>query len=232
MTAPVPCRADGTACVLPIDLYYPATMPADGGTYPVVVFEPGGADLPATSGSPLVPLLAGQGVVVIDASWRQSPQWGGGGERSLQDIACAILAARTLGPLVGGTPGSVTLIGHSLGGVYGSIVAFTPGGITPDPATCGFEDGSPAPDAFVGMAGIYDDAIALLDKHGLPSIPIILIHGDPDGSVPVEESRRLAAALTGAGRPTAVIVEPGAGHVGILTTPRTIDALLELLRRT
>jgi len=76
-----------------------------------------------------------------------------------------------------------------------------------------------------------DDAIGLLAVNGLPSIPILLVHGTIDGTVPIAQSRQIAAAMTMAGRHTVVLEEPGEDHVGILTDPATIASLLALLRQ-
>jgi acetyl esterase/lipase len=232
-TLPVPCRADGTTCALTIDLYYPTQARADGATYPVAVFAKGGPGEPSPSGSSLVTQLAGQGVVVIDASWRQgpafgAPTWGEG----LLDIACAVIAARTLGPEVGGTPGRVTLIGHSLGGWGGSVVALTPGGVQPDSSACLFTKGSSAPEAFAGIAGAsYDDATASAESGRAPKIPVLIVHGDADTTQPVAMSQAFAAALVKAGLPTTLLIEPGIDHMGVLDDPATIRALLSLLSR-
>ena len=256
-TSTVPCAEDGTTCVLHLDLYYPAEARADGTPYPVAVFAKGGPDVPSTDGT-LAPLLAGQGVVVIDGSWRQSTRFAGGGLTGIRDIACTISAARSLAPKVGGAGGPVTLIGHSLGGWAGSVIALTPDAIEPDTGQCLFTDGDPAPDAFVGLSGAYTsihdgdqdaswegivgvpraedpdawaalDPIDLVDRHGAPAIPVTLMHGGADGVVPLAESEALAAALTGAGTPTSVQVEAGVDHGGIRDAAQTIRTLAALL---
>jgi dipeptidyl aminopeptidase/acylaminoacyl peptidase len=43
--------------------------------------------------------------------------------------------------------------------------------------------------------------------------PVLLIHGDQDGTAPVQESRRLAARLTALGRDVALVVVAGGHHV-------------------
>ena len=256
-TSTVPCAEDGTTCVLHLDLYYPAEARADGTPYPVAVFAKGGPDVPSTDGT-LAPLLAGQGVVVIDGSWRQSTRFAGGGLTGIRDLACTIKAARTLAPEVGGAGGPVTLIGHSLGGWAGSVLALTPDAIEPDPGQCLYSDGARAPDAFVGLSGAYAsihdgdqdatwesivgvpradnpeawaalDPIDLVERHSAPAIPIMLMHGGADGVVPLAESEELAAALTAAGKPTSVQVEDGIDHGAIRDAAATIRTLAELL---
>lgn len=53
---------------------------------------------------------------------------------------------------------------------------------------------------------------------GHPAIPTLLMHGDDDGVVPVEQSRRLAAAREALGLPTRLVVYEGAPH-GFFNVP-------------
>jgi acetyl esterase/lipase len=255
VTVDVPCHDDGSSCVLTLDLYYPAVPAADGTRYPVAVFAPGGPDVPGND-RVLAPALAGQGVVVASAAWRQGPRYGGGGIVGLQDIACAIRAARALTGDVGGDPRRVTLIGHSLGGWAGASMVLNPEPIEPDATACRFADGDASPDAFAGLAGAYTlpdgdpattasilgatkdedpglwarfEPVALVEAHGAPDTPVILLHGDADSVVPIEMSETLAAALTKAGRPTTVTVEAGIDHGPIRDSAETIRTLVDFL---
>jgi acetyl esterase/lipase len=54
------------------------------------------------------------------------------------------------------------------------------------------------------------------DAH--PRVPTLLVHGDADRLVPVEQARRLAAQRTALELPTQLVVVPGAPH-GFFTTP-------------
>jgi acetyl esterase/lipase len=60
--------------------------------------------------------------------------------------------------------------------------------------------------------------------------PLLLMHGDQDPQMPIEQSRELAAAYQRAGRPVEFHVVRGAGHGGPAFTTdeslRTIDAFL------
>lgn len=230
LTTAVPCRADGTTCILVIDIYYPINPPKDGGTYPIAVYAKGGPDVPETSGfSSLVTLLAGQGVVVFDTSWRQGPAWGAPTwAEGLQDVACAVRAARFLGPKVGGSARRITMIGHSLGGWAAAVTVLAPAQVQPEPQ-CLFSAGAQSADAFAGLAGVYGDPADLIATGGVPNVPVLLICGDADTRL--GESQGLAKALTDAGRKTSVLTEPGVDHNGVLSTPATIRALVDLLNK-
>lgn len=51
-----------------------------------------------------------------------------------------------------------------------------------------------------------------------PIVPTLLLHGDADGLVPVEQARRLAAHREALGLPTRLVVYPGAPH-GFFSVP-------------
>lgn len=57
-------------------------------------------------------------------------------------------------------------------------------------------------------------AWSLRAPHGSrqPPIPTLLLHGDDDGLVPVDQSRRLAALRETRGLPTRLVIYPGAPH--------------------
>ena len=54
---------------------------------------------------------------------------------------------------------------------------------------------------------------AILARVDAKDPPMLLIHGDADTAVPIDQSRRLDAALKAAGVPSALMVIPGANHV-------------------
>ena len=230
LSRPIPCHENGKTCVLTLDLYYPATPRSGGAGYPVVVFAKGGPDVPAPSGNGLVSLLAAQGVVVVDTSWRQGPTFGAPNwSEGLQDVGCAVRAARALSARVGGASDRVIAIGHSLGGWAAAVLALTPREVAPEPE-CLFDAGALAADGFAGLAGVYGTPSDLVASSGIPKVPILLICGDSDDRL--GDSQALAEVLGGAGRPTTVLVEPGIEHQLILTDDATIRALVDLLGST
>jgi uncharacterized protein len=62
----------------------------------------------------------------------------------------------------------------------------------------------------------------------LSPIPILLIHGDQDGTVPADHSQRL---YEGAAEPKELWIVPGAGHIQSLKTKSIRDRLTAFLRR-
>jgi dipeptidyl aminopeptidase/acylaminoacyl peptidase len=69
-----------------------------------------------------------------------------------------------------------------------------------------------------------------LRQAALIAPPVLLVHGDADMNVPLEQSQLLAAAMRSAGRQAELLVVPGAGH--LFTTPEheiafpVVDAFL------
>jgi acetyl esterase/lipase len=63
--------------------------------------------------------------------------------------------------------------------------------------------------------------------------PFLIIHGDKDTQVPIEQSRRLHAKLKETGVPSELIVLPGAGHGGKeFSTPEVKAAIQAFLHRS
>lgn len=57
-----------------------------------------------------------------------------------------------------------------------------------------------------------------------PAVPTLMLHGDDDGLVPVEQARNLAAAREALGLPTKLVVYPGAPHGFFNLTGSVADA--------
>ncbi len=63
--------------------------------------------------------------------------------------------------------------------------------------------------------------------------PFLIIHGDKDQQVPLEQSQRLHAALVASGVPSELIVLPGAGHGGpAFSTPEIKQSIRAFLQRS
>lgn len=57
-----------------------------------------------------------------------------------------------------------------------------------------------------------------------PTVPFLLIHGDADPIVPLQQSQKLVAALKSAGSSAELIVKPGGGHPW-LTLPEEVEVM-------
>jgi acetyl esterase/lipase len=136
-------------CQVRLDVY----IPAGPGPFPTVVLARGG---PSGMGGRsnldrFAKALASRGLLVFNADYRDVAEEGGGYPNAFQDLSCAVRFARSQASRYHGDAGPVTLVGHSLGGWVGSVVA-----LDADEFTGGcLAGGSGRPDAFVGLAGNY-----------------------------------------------------------------------------
>ena len=223
--SPVPLTADLTE-----DIAYTSTQklevyaPTEPGPWPVVVVlhgAPGSkADLAALSEA-----IAQQGAVVFNADWRDViPKF----LEATEDMACAVRFARATAADHGGDPTRVTLLGWSAGGASGAVVALAGDDFEGDCLVSGV---SALPDAFVGVAGGYNyaiDGIAAFLKEEDPELweainpyshigrnldlRVRSVHGDTDGTVPVEDALEFHQALKDAGYDETLTVLEGEGH--------------------
>jgi acetyl esterase/lipase len=218
---------------LMVDLYRPLTP----GLHPLIVMVHGGGwysgdrhELP-----PLNRYLAGRGYAVAALDYRLAPAWTY--PAPLEDVqaAVAFLAAHAGDYAV--DPSRVVLMGRSAGGhlalmtAYGDAAALggarVAGVVAYYAATdlaalartdCAdpFTDLRQVTSQLIGAA--VDDA---LDRYHAASPltyaarrqpPTLLVHGARDATVPVAQSRALAAALERAGNPVAYLELPWSGH--------------------
>ena len=238
----------GTADYLPgvaADLYLP---PGHASTTPVVVLVPGGGWQTADRRGlrPLADALAGQGMVVVNATYRAAdsrarfPQ-------PVADIVCAIDYAADRARRAGYRSGPLVVVGHSSGAHLASLAAL---GGSHFRGACPFPQVQP--DGFVGLAGPYDItkisdlAYPLFDaspaeapaawregnpltwvtaRTGAHPLRALLAAGDADAVVPPTLTTSFAAALTRAGHPVRVVIVPGATHSTIYT-PRVIGGTI------
>ncbi len=215
----------------------PATFGLDVATsapVPVVVLVPGGG---WTSADPsgLVPLaqwLAERGAVAGTVTYRTAAD-GAYFPEPVHDVGCAVAHAVASVRAAGLEPGEVVVVGHSSGAQLAALVAlgdtrFTAG--CPDPA---------APvDRLVGLAGPYDvvraaDVAANLfgperaETAGWadgdpatyaaqrPEVPVLLVHGNEDSTVPRGFTEDFAAALVAGGHPTTTVYLDGVDHMAV-----------------
>jgi acetyl esterase/lipase len=230
----------GSGEALQLDLYRPlddARQPGRGRTgepepLPVIVVVHGGgweggdrAQLPAANR-----YLASRGYAVAAISYRLAPRHPFPAARD--DILAAIAYLKGSSGDLGLDPGRIVLCGRSAGGHLALLAGYTAG----DPAIRGVVALYPPVDLRWGydhpaarrvidsrgvlerfLGGSPDSAGATYDAaspltHVTPAPPTLIFHGGRDELVSIENSRRLAARLQGAGRPHLLVELPWATH--------------------
>jgi acetyl esterase/lipase len=241
-TQPVDC-GDGQTCQVRVDIY----VPSGRGTFPVVILVgPSGRGYLASFAADLARL----GVLVFNADFRDVADSGGGYPAAFEDVACAVRFARSDAGRYGGDAGPVTLVGHSLGGWVGSVVALDE---TEFEGGC-LADGSGRPDAFVGLSGNYQiaggenaadlypffggsatataKARAASDPFNFATgtaIPVRLVAGTADETVDPAQSKALDAFLLRQGWNVALTLVPDGSHMSIVSGQSAFDAVFSAM---
>jgi acetyl esterase/lipase len=214
------------------DVYQPAT---DARRVPLVVMVPGGSWRTADPAglTDLAEELARRGVAAAPTHIRAAED-GVTYPVPVEDVLCAVAGAVAEVRDQGLVPDPVVVLGHSSGAHLAALAVLAVRAFSP---SC--EAPLVVPDALVGLSGPYDVtrvpglASALLgstpDEHPgawadadavaraalRPHVPVLLIHGDADETVPVDLTVQLADALRAAGHPTTVDIVPGADHFSV-----------------
>jgi len=191
----------------------------EGQRRPLIVLIHGGFWRPAYDRTHLGPMsdaLASAGWTVATMEYRRVP---GKPDLTLEDVTRAVEA---LPALVGDHNGKVILIGHSAGG----HLALWAGATSRGPSVAGVVALAPAADlqlaqqrnlgdgavqAFLGEAA---RARRDVDPKLLPSprIPVTIVHGELDDSVPLEVSQSYVATHPA----TRLVRLPGTGHFAVI----------------
>ena len=185
--------------------------------------------------------LAKAGYVVVASQYRDDDEFGG---RDVGDVMRLIDLALAM---PGVDAGHVFMLGESRGAMTSYLVARRRGDITAMAAVGG------ATDLLAGLAwrpemervyraripGYASDGQAALAERSalrwaerLPAgMPVLLLHGEADDRVSVEDSRAMAARLQQLGRPHKLVVYPGDDH-GIRHHRRDVHAeILDWFRK-
>jgi acetyl esterase/lipase len=230
----VPFRSGGDAQPLKLDIAWPKA----GGGHPLVLIVHGGGWWSGDKADHRQDILrlAGQGYTAASINYRLVH---GGTNRfpaAISDARCAVRWAKVNAANYGADPNRVIAIGASAGANLASVLATAPeaGGL--DDGTCELSAVSPSVSGAVsyygrlelGRAPIPDYLVDYLGRDGdwrarealgspLRQVdptdpPMLLIHGQNDGTVPIEQSRLMRDALVKAQVPVGLLELPDQGH--------------------
>ncbi len=207
-------------------------LPATGGPHPVAVLLHGGfwrARFTRSTMAALAVDLADRGWASWNVEYRRVGN-GGGVPETLDDVRAAIRALAHVHDSLDSA--HVVIVGPSAGGQLGLCVADEPSvaAVVSLAGVCDLTDayaraiGESATLEFMG-AGPAEraDAYRLADPlQRIPAgVPVLLVHGDADQRVPVEQSRRYARAAAVAGDDRCELMElAGVDHFALID-PRT-----------
>ncbi len=226
--------------------------PVGSGPVPVVLLVPGGGWTSADRRGlePLAATLADAGFVAVNATYRAgadvtfpSP---------VEDVLCASAFAVEAARSAGLDPGPLVVAGHSAGGHLAALAALE--GMEPAVA-CPYP--APTIDGLIGLAGVYDvtafefalveffggppstvpeawrlgDPLGLVDAGQVPAtLQVLLLHGDADEVVPVDQSRAFEAALVRAGIPVRLDIVADETHDSIYSPDAAAEATIAWIR--
>ena len=180
--------------------------------------------------------LAGQGWVAASINYRLvKDHWQNRFPAAISDTRCAVRWLRAHATELGADPAHIVALGDSAGGELVELLGTSPDATALDDGQCELT-GSAAVDAVVGYYGRADLAVPpipdyLVDyigrdgdwlaREGLGSplrhvdprtTPMLLVHGQDDGTVPIAQSRAMRDALRAAGVTVGLMELPGQGH--------------------
>lgn len=218
-----------------MDVYFPEA----GGPWPVLVYVHGGAWMHGDKSEAMMFArgMTAQGYLVVSLNYRLYPA--GRYPAMIQDVKCAIRALRAHSELYNLDPNRIGAVGVSAGGHLVSLVGTSDQTAGTDVGE--YLDQSSRVQAVVAMAPVTDltrhfpnadiemmrqvgfgeDNIVEASpiSHVTPDDPpFLLIHGDRDELVPVDQSQLMYERLVQAGVPAELIVVQNAGHS--MTAPR------------
>jgi acetyl esterase/lipase len=210
---------------LKMDLYYPAA----GGPWPGLVFVHGGGWMEGDKAPlPVDPALTG--CLVASINYRLYPAYRF--PAMIEDVKCAIRYLRAHAASHNLDPAHTALVGHSAGAHLAALAGLAGEGAGWDGGP--YPDQSSAVQAVIAMSGPADLTRRFPDwveeiklgvfgadrwvsasptsyvHAGAP--PFMIIHGDADDVVPVEQAYALHDALQRAGAQSQLVVMQHAGH--------------------
>lgn len=187
------------------------------GRAPVLIHLHGGyyrGGRKSTQSMPMLHRLAARGWVTVSATYRLRPS--AGFEDHVVDVKRLVAWVREHGQEWGADPDRIVLSGSSAGAHMSLMAAFTPD----DPAyQPGFEGVDTSVSAVVSLGGYlrrYFDGrpeTSPTECARPDAPPVLVVHGDHDSVVPVDDARRFAERLREVSEQPVVYVElPGGQH--------------------
>jgi acetyl esterase/lipase len=225
------------------DLYLPQAK----GRVPLVVMVPGGgwrtADPSGLEG--LAASLAVAGIAAAPTHIRAAKD-GVVYPVPVEDVLCAVRAAAAEVTSRGLTPGPVVILGHSSGAHLAALAVLAVDDYSPKCSAPAVQ-----PDALIGLSGPYDisqlpeiarpllgtnvdeDPVSWRAANPFhradlrPHVPVLLLHGEADRTVPVAFTTQFAQALKDAGHPMTVELVPSADHQSIYTAEVSAERIAQ-----
>jgi arylsulfatase len=242
-----------------LDLYLPEQTAAQ--PRPVVLWLHGGGWKRGTKDSCPLVWLASEGYAVVSVQYRLS--WLARWPAQLEDVRAAVRWLRTNAAQYQLDPARVAVAGSSSGANLASIVGTAPAAAGESVSSrvgavidfYGASDLLTMPPNVPGpgrteadlaqsngaklLGGIVRDRpelarqVSALYQVTADDPPFLILHGDQDDQVPVEQSRRLHAKLQATGVPAELVVLPGVGHGGkAFDTPEVRGKIRAFLARS
>jgi acetyl esterase/lipase len=226
-------------------------LPAGPRGLPLVVVLHGGfwrSEWDRGHTGPLAAALAAAGHPVAQLEYRRTGTPGGGWPGTFDDVAAGIAALPGLLAHLGVAVGRPVLLGHSAGGHLAlwyatttapaarGVVALAPVADLTEAYRLDLDGGAVAA-LLGGGPREWPERYAAVDPvvRRPPALPTVIIHGDRDRQVPVELSRRYAAAAARAGGPVDLVELPGVDHFALIDPLAPawaeVTAALQLARR-
>ncbi|MBN2386852.1 MAG: alpha/beta hydrolase [Anaerolineales bacterium] len=221
------CTMDGEPQRM--DVYFPAS----GGPWPALVYIHGGGwtEGDKSEATDLGAEMSARGYVVFSLNYRLYPA--ARFPAMIEDVKCAIRSMRAHASAYNLDPQRIGAMGASAGGHLAALLGTTD-------ANAGFEAGeylrqSSRVQAVVAMSGLTDlgrdfpnrgiETLILVNfgrdqmVSGSPVTyatpddpPFLILHGDNDGVVPVEQGALMQEALTTAGAPSQLVIVTNGDH--------------------
>lgn len=217
------CTQDGQELLM--DVYYPTSV----GPWPGLVFIHGGAWAEGDK-APLAMVPTDTGFLVVSINYRMYPAYRF--PAMIEDVKCAIRHLRAHASAYNLDPQRIALVGHSAGGHLAALAGLA--GESDGWETGAYLDYSSQVQAVVTMSGpsnlngpypgeVQEFINLVFGPEQLSSgsplqyahpeaPPFLIVHGDADPVVPVEQAYLLHEALLQAGSPVELLILKNGGH--------------------